>query len=72
MIALAEFPNVEKWRAKIRDILPGVKFAIPHTTLYVRDCQGIFLSSEEDFKKMAHELDVKTLKILRDKWEGRP
>jgi len=71
VIAFVDFPSVEKWRAKIREILPDVKFAIPHTTLYTYNCEGIFLNSEEDIKKMTRELDAEMSQILREKWEAK-
>ncbi|MCL2038227.1 hypothetical protein FWG95_04500 [Candidatus Saccharibacteria bacterium] len=70
MIALVDFPNVEKWRAKIREILPDVKFAIPHTTLYTYNCGGIFLNPE-DFEKMTRELDAETYQTLHEIWKEK-
>lgn len=71
VVALVDFPSIEQWRAKIREILPNVKFAIPHTTLYTNGCAGIFLNDEEDLARMARELDPETKKTLRATWEAK-
>ncbi len=64
IIALVEWPELEQWRDRIREIVPDADFAIPHTTLYTGSNGPIGYSSAN--KDFAQEVDQNIAELLNE------
>ena len=64
IVGLLEWPELDEWRAKVRKIVPGADFVIPHVTLYVNQNGAIGYDAAR--QKLAQKLDDATNALLRE------